>query len=426
MANQPEIVITGVGAVSPIGIGKEAFWAALCQQRSGIRRLNLFESSSLRPPFGGMVADFDPKQYVRPRKSLKVMSREIQLAYTAADLAYADAGLEERPVDPERLGVIFGSDMLPCELPELAGAFQACLVEGKFDFQRWGTMALSALYPLWLLKYLPNMPACHIGIAKDARGPNNSITVADASSLLALAEATRVLQRGQAEALIVGGSGSQIHPAYLIRMHAAGLSQRSDDPAAASRPFDALRDGLVLGEGAGTFIVEARRSAEGRQAPVLAVVRGYASAFEPTSDGELPQGNALRRAIVAALSHAGLGPAEIGFVIAHGTSSPEGDRLEAEAIRQTLGDVPVTAPKSYFGHLGPACGSLETIVSILAFQYGQVPPTLNYQQPDPQCPIRVIHSRPMPLDRATAMILSYTRQGQAAAVVLEGPGNPAP
>jgi 3-oxoacyl-[acyl-carrier-protein] synthase II len=426
MTSQHEIVITGVGMASPIGIGKQAFWHALCQRRSGIRRLDLFESPSLPPPFGGVVADFDPKQYVRPRKSLKVMSREIQLGFAAADLAYVDAGLEQRPVDPERLGVIFGSDMLPCELPELAGAFQACLVAGKFDFRRWGTSALSTMYPLWMLKYLPNMPACHIGISKDARGPNNSITVADASSLLALAEAARVLERGQAEVIIAGGVGSQIHPAYLIRMHAAGLSQRSGDPAAASRPFDALRDGLVLGEGAGAFIVETRRSAEARKAPILALVRGYASAFEPTHNGQLPQGTALRRAIVAALAEAKLGPTEIGYVTAHGISSPAADRIEAEAIRETLGDVPVTAPKSYFGHLGPASGSLETIVSVLAFQHGRVPPTLNYEEPDPRCPIQVIHGEPMPLDLPTALILSYTRHGQAAAVVLEGPGNLAP
>ncbi|MCD4727844.1 MAG: 3-oxoacyl-ACP synthase, partial [Pirellulales bacterium] len=198
MALDRDIVITGVGVVSPIGIGKAPFWTSLVEGRSGIRRLDLHHDPTLAAPIGGAVADFDPKQYVRPRKSLKVMSRDIQLAFAAADLACVDADLREKPVAPERLGVVFGAGIIPCELDELMGAYCDCIVDGKFDYNRWGLVAMADLFPLWILKYLPNMPACHIGIGQDARGPNNSITLGDVSSLSALAEATRVLERGQA------------------------------------------------------------------------------------------------------------------------------------------------------------------------------------------------------------------------------------
>jgi 3-oxoacyl-[acyl-carrier-protein] synthase II len=423
MAFQQNIVVTGMGVVSPIGIGRGPFWASLVEGRSGIRRIDLPTEAARVPPFGGVVADFDPKQYVRPRKSLKVMSRDIQLAFAAADLACVEAGLRQHAVDPERLGVVFGSGLIPCELDELAGAFRGCTVEGRFDFGRWGSAAMANLFPLWMLKYLPNMPACHVAIAQDARGPNNSITLGDVSTLCAVAEASRILERGQADAIIAGGVGAPLHPAHWVRTNILGLSRRNDAPEAASRPFDALRDGLVGGEGAAALFLETERCAKARGVPIMARVLGAASAFEPCRNGRPLAGEAIRRTILAAVRDAGLAPADVGFVVAHGLSTPEDDRLEAQAIRATLGDVPVTAPKSYFGHLGPGSGSLESVLGILAIQHGQVPATLNYQQPDPQCPVHVIHGRPMPLDRPTALILSHTRHGQAAAVVLGSPNS---
>ncbi len=273
MAFQQNIVVTGVGVVSPIGIGKGPFWASLCEGRSGIRRLDFSDFSGglpgelpEPPAVGGLVADFDPKQYVRPRKSLKVMSRDIQLAFAAADLACADAQLPQRPVAHEQLGVVFGASMIPCELDELVGAYRGCIVDGAFDFRRWGHAAMAELFPLWMLKYLPNMPACHIAIAQDARGPNNSITLGDVSSLSAMAEAARILDRGQAEAIIAGGVGVQTSPSQWIRSHLLGLSRRDDQPAAALRPFDATRDGLAGGEGAAALFLETESRAWARRA----------------------------------------------------------------------------------------------------------------------------------------------------------------
>jgi 3-oxoacyl-[acyl-carrier-protein] synthase II len=425
MAPKQDIVVTGVGVVSPIGIGKTPFWAALCEGQSGIRRLELFDDPALPSPIGGVVANFDAKQYVRPRKSLKVMSRDIQLAFAAADLACVDAGLPGHPIAPERLGVIFGSALIPGELDELAGAYRRCVVDGKFDFERWGAAAMAEMFPLWMLKYLPNMPSCHVGIGQDARGPNNSITMGDVSTLSALAEAVRILERGQADAMIVGGVGARLHPVVWARADVRGLSQRGDNPTAASRPFDADRDGLVGGEGAGVFLFETRSHAEARGVPVVARVLGCAAAFEPGSlqlsnnAATVARGNnVICRAIAGALHDASLTPADLGVVVAHGTSTIDDDRLEAQAIRAVLGDVPVTAPKSNFGYLGAGSGALETAVAVLSLQHGLVPHTLNYEHSDPECPVNVVHGQPAPLKLPTALVLSHSPLGQAVAVVL--------
>jgi 3-oxoacyl-[acyl-carrier-protein] synthase II len=303
----------------------------------------------------------------------------------------------------------------------LTSVYRECTVDGRFDFDRWGAAAMSQMYPLWMLKYLPNMPACHIGIAVDARGPNNSLTTGDVSSLLALGEAYRVLERGQADTIISGGAASRIHPATLVRMRAIGVSQRNDAPAKACRPFDAGRDGLVMGEGAGSWVMETRRHAESRGAKPLARVLGSVATFEPVRDREMPKGDAISRAIGTALTNAGLAAKDVGCVIAHGVSLPHDDAIEATAIHATLGDVPVTAPKSYFGHLGAASGALETILGVLMLQSNLVPATLNYEVPDPQCPVNVVRGATVALERPVVVLLSFTQYGHAAVVVLGRP-----
>lgn len=421
MAPTREVVITGMGVVSPIGIGTEQFWTSLLEGRSGVRSLGALSDHNLPANIGAPVLDLHAEQYVRPRKSLKLMGRDIQLAFVAADLACSDAGFGASPVDPERLGIAFGADLMPGNLDEMVPAYRSCMPNGEFDFALWGQKALAEMFPLWMLKYLPNMPACHIGIAHDARGPNNSLTLAEVSSLAAIAEAMRVIERGQADAMIAGGTGSRIHPVVRGRQKIFWPSQRGDDPAAASRPFDADRDGMVHGEGAGAFILEGRDHAEARGATVLARILGYATAFESRPRGTEVRGQAMRTAIRGALQDAGLQPADIGHVNAHGLSAKMDDKLEAQAIRDTLGIVPVTAPKSYFGNLAAGGGSVEMAASVLAFQRGQVPPTLNYQHPDPNCPINVIRGQAMPLEQPTALVLNHARVGQSMAMVVGGP-----
>jgi 3-oxoacyl-[acyl-carrier-protein] synthase II len=415
-----EAVITGLGVVSPIGIGGEAFWTSLCEGRSGVRSLGLL-NSDLPGTIGAQVIDLHPERHVQRRKSLKVMSRDIQLGFVAADLACRDAGLDARPVDPERLGVLFGADMIPCDLEEMVPAYRSCMPNGRFHFELWGERALGEMFPLWMLKYLPNMPACHIGIAQDARGPNNSLTLREVSSLAAVAEAKRVIERGQADAMIAGGTGSFVHPIIWGRKRMYRPSQRSGDPAAASRPFDADRDGQVYGEGAAAFLLEQRRHAEARGAKVLARILGHAIAFEPHRRGEPLRGQAVRGAIHRALADAGIGVGDVGYVNAHGLSTREDDEMEAQAIHDTLGDVPVTALKSFFGNFSAGTGAVEMAASVLAFDKGLIPPTLNYEHPDPKCPVNVVHGEPLELPRPTALLLNHSADGRSVAMVLAAP-----
>ena len=417
-----EVVITGMGVVSPIGIGTEEFWTSLVQGRSGVRILRSFEGTDAAPPMGSEVANFNPAQYVRPRKALKLMSRDIQLAFVAADMACTQAGIKAGQVDPERFGVEFGADLIAVELEEMVSAYQSCMRDGHFDFSLWGNQGLSNFYPLWMLKYLPNMPACHIGIVHDARGPNNTHTMGEVSALSALIEAVRTIQRGQADAIIAGGCSCRNQPTIWARRNSYELSKRYDDPAAACRPFDADRDGMVFGEGSAAFLLESRQHATARGAKIYARILGAANSFEPLPRGALPEGRAIRRTIQAAIHDAGLQPADIGHVKADGLGTIHDDRVEAQAIRDLLGDVPVTAPKSFFGNLSAGGGAVELAVSVLGFQQGTVPPVLNYHRPDPQCPINVIRDQPIAIARPVALVLSNSRTGRSMGLVVAGEG----
>ena len=417
---QREVVITGLGVISPIGIGPDDVWDSLVQRRSGISELTAFDNSTCPCKLAGQVNDFEPKQYVRPRKSLKVMSRDIQLGFAAADMAVSDSGLKDAEVDPESMGVIFGADLMYCDIDELLDPMRSCVVDGHFQFARWGSHALSEMYPLWLLKYLPNMPACHIGIAHDARGPNNSITLGDVSSLQAITEAVRVIQRNQADVIIAGGTSSQIHPTCIdFRLRTQLTHRNPSPPSTACRPFDTDRDGTVPSEGAASFVLESREHAERRGAQILARILGYGSTFQPpATNGQPVSGSAIRAGIQTALSDAGMRPEDIGHVNAHGIATVANDRVEAQVIRDVLGDVPVTAPKSFFGDIGAGGGAVEAVVSLLAFARGEIPVTLNYEQPDPDCPVNVVHGSPRPLGKPVALLLNQAQMGQAVAVVI--------
>ncbi|HTQ39890.1 MAG TPA: beta-ketoacyl-[acyl-carrier-protein] synthase family protein [Pirellulales bacterium] len=439
---QREVVITGLGVVSPIGIGREAFWSSLQCGQSGVRPITRFDASRFPVQIGAEVVDFDPKAYVRPRKSLKVMSREIQYGFAAADMAMADANMVPLTVAPDRIGVVFAGDMIYCGLDELESLYRQCLAGGEFDFRRWAPVAMSEVFPLFLLRNLPNMIACHVAIAHDARGPCNTIGHSDVGSLAALAEGVRVIQRDAADVMVVGGVGARINPTAYVYRGAADLSHLNADPSRASRPFDAQRDGLVNGEGAAAFVLESLQHAQRRGAQILARVLSHASAHEPLRGnqavGARPlTGFAVKRVLAESLRRAQLEPADIGHVNAHGLSTIADDRYEAQAIRAVLGDVPVTAPKSFFGHLGGGGGAVELAASILGLNAGEIPVTLNYEHPDPECPVNVIHGAPLPVATSaagprimssettsaaavgrTALKLSTSRLGHAAALII--------
>lgn len=415
-----EVVITGAGVVSPIGVGVDAFWQSLCMGRSGVKSVTAFPTSHLPVTFAGEITGFDGKQYITPRKSLKVMSREIQFAVAAAGMAVQNAGLSPGAIDPERLGVVFGAEMMHSPPEEVEAAYRGSVVEGRFDMRHWGEAAMRDIFPLWMLKFLPNMPACHIGIAHDARGPNNTITLGEVSSLVAIAEAARVIERGQADAIITGGVGSWLSPTAFVRCQVLGASQRNDAPERACRPFDAARDGQVFGEGAAAYVLESAESAAARHAPVMARICGAARCFEPTSRATGLMGTALQKSLRGLLEVTGWSARSIGHVNAHGASSRHEDEIEAQAIESILGDVPVTAPSSYFGNLGAGGGAVELLATLLAFRFDQVPATMNYEDADPRCPVQVVADRPLitPIPRAAK--LSFTSQGQAAAIALAG------
>ena len=413
-----EIVITGLGVVSPLGIGREAFWEQFQAGQSGIRPITAFDTSALEVKFGGQIVDFDPKLYVRPRKSLKVMSREIQMGFAAADLALVDAGLPAGSVEPDRFGVVFGSDMIYADMHDLESTYRRCSASGHFDFEKWGTAAMEELYPLWLLKLLPNMAASHIAIAHDARGPNNSIVLGDVSSMLAIAEAASVIERGWADVMITGGTGCRLDPTAIVARCEHDLSHRNDDAERASRPFDRDRDGLVNGEGAGSIVLESLEHAVKRGAHIHARLLAITARHEPVRGQQPLTGSGLRAAIRGSLMKSGLETRDLGHVNAHGLSTVAMDRVEASAIAAELGSVPVTAPKGSLGHLGAGGGTVELVASVLGLAEGVVPPTLNYETPDPDCPVNVVHGSPLSGRPRTAMKVNFAATGQAAAMVI--------
>jgi 3-oxoacyl-[acyl-carrier-protein] synthase II len=415
-----EVVITGVGVVSPIGIGRDAFWSALDEGRSGIRLIpELAKATDIPFRLAGQFADFDAKQYVQPRKTIKVMCREIQASYAAAIMAMQDAGLTKEQLNPLRLGVVLGSEMFYGDMEELLESYRNSIHDGVFHATEWTPNAMKNLFPLWMLKYLPNMPACHIGIMNDARGPNNTIVQAGTSSLLAMQEAAMAIDRGHADVMITGGAGSRITYSGAPYRGWEYLSHWQGPPAEALKPFDRRRDGGLLGEGAGILILESREHAEARGAKVLATIAGFSNRFEPPQTMDrIVTGSGIRASISAALRSAELSPQDIGHVNANAGGLVRDDAVEAQAIHAELGDVPVTAPKSYFGDLGASTGAVELIASVLAMQQGRVPQTLNYQEPDPLCPVNVVRKQSLPVEKRTALVLSQNEFGGAAAVVL--------
>ncbi len=416
-----DVVITGVGIVSPIGVGDDAVWQSIIQRQSGVRRLPELATAGWLAPFGGWVNDFDPKDLIQPRKSIKVMCREIQFGVAAAEIAWQQAGLAGAALDPERVGVTGAAGLLYCDLEELHGPIRVWMNQADFDIGRWSLAAMKEMHPLWMLKYLPNMTACHIGIRYDARGPTNTVAHNEISSLMAVAEATDTIRRGVADVMIAGGSGSRLKLTDLMWRRGAGLSMNGHgDPGAVCRPFDASRSGIVNGEGAAQFVLESREHAERRGARMLARVVSAASRNETAANSMQPKGDAIRRAIVAAVKAAGLSASDIGHVNAHGNSTIDDDSAEAQAIRLALGNVPVTAPKSYFGHLGPGSGAVELAISVLGLQRGLIPPTLNYKTPDPACPVNVV-VEPQLAAKPTFVALNHNVTGAAAAVVIAVP-----
>lgn len=413
-------VLTGLSVLSPVGSDPAAFWQSLRAGVSGVRPIRSFDATSLATHIAGEIPDFDAKKVVpkEHRKRLNQMGRAVQLGFCAAAKAWEDAGGPKKgQIDPLRYGVEFACMMVATELEDLARASRASLncAPGAVDLEVWGRDGLREIPPQWMLKYLPNMPACHASILVDAQGPNNSITSGDVAGLLALGEAYRAMNRDLADAFLVGGCESKINPLSFTRHNTfQPMSARNDAPASALRPFDAQRDGTVLGEGAAAVSLEELSFAQNRGAKISAELVGFAAGFDRGLKGPI-----LAGVIRNALREAGITPADVDHVNAGASGSVELDAFEARAIAEVFGDaVPVFAPRGHFGSMGAASGLVELAASVLALRHGELPGTLNHDKPAADCPVRVHTGAPRPVTKPYVVKVSYTDMGQCAAVVV--------
>lgn len=386
MASVPRVVITGLGAVTPLGLDVLSLWRGIEEGRSGIGPITRFDASAHDTKIAAEVKGFDPLT-VLDRKEARRTDRVIQLAIAAADEALRHAELRITEENGQRIGVLIGSGI---------GGLET--MSDNVDTLR--TRGPGRVSPFMVPMMIADMAAGLVSIKYGAKGPNFAPVSACASSGNALGEAAAIIRRGDADVMIAGGAEAAVVPVGIAGFNAAkALSTRNDDPTTASRPFDLTRDGFVLGEGAGVLILERLEHALERGVPILAELVSYATtadAYHITMPDELGSGAA--QAMALALQHAGLEPHEIDYLNAHGTSTQANDRLETLAIkrvfREAAGRVPISSSKSQFGHLLGAAGAVEGIISVLAIRQGLVPATINYRTPDPDCDLDYVPNTP--------------------------------
>jgi 3-oxoacyl-[acyl-carrier-protein] synthase II len=413
--NSLRIVVTGFGVVSPVGGTPARFWAGLTE--------SCIENSANVPQgtaeFSGSLADFgDPPPEISRaiRKSLKVMNRETQMGVAAGQKALLASGVLGAN-DPERIGVTFAADNVALMPEDFQRGVAACTdSEGEFHIEDWGDHGLSEVAPLWLLKCLPNMPACHLAILNDLRGPNNTITQRDVSANLAIAEACRTIKGGQADSMLVGATGT-LFPVFN-RLHAELEEELVHDAVPVCRPFDKNRIGAAPGEGAGALVLEELHHALARGATVYGEILGHGAASVIGRDRVAACRCALTRSINQALGKAHRSPDGIGHVHAHGLGAKLSDVAEAEAIREVFGPrVPVVAAKSRLAHAGSGAGALELIASLIGLERGHLFPTWHLEEQDPDCPIRPVTTIDEPAG-SSFLNLSLFGRGQASCVVV--------
>lgn len=426
--------ITGIGVISPLGCSTDDFWQSLVKGRSGISSVELpsqpdepLACAGQVSGFQGRISDFEglaPDVKKRLRKSLKVMNRETLLAVGAVQQSLADSELLACDMDPERIGVAFGTGNVPVMPEDFIEGVRAC-GEGpdEFDFGRWGTDGIPNVAPLWILTCLPNMPACHVAICNDLRGPNNSITQREVAANLAVAEAWHAIAEGDADAMVVGATGTTVLPRNAVRVLMQDEVATPDgvDPTSISRPFDRRRCGYVVAEGAAAIVLEEFESAMRRGATIYGEVVGAGSSCAFDRNHKPKNDVALTNAMQATLRAANLTPSDIGHIHCHGLSTRRSDVEEARAIRQIFGSladtVPVVAAKSALGNAGAGAGALELVASLLAIEHGRLFPVLNYEDPDPECPVTPAVSADV--DAGTCFLnLSLAPHGQASCLAV--------
>ncbi|HLW48761.1 MAG TPA: beta-ketoacyl-ACP synthase II [bacterium] len=410
---ETRVAVTGLGVVSPIGTGADEFWNAMMEGRSGVRRLTAFDPAPFESQLAAEVLDFDPAAYL-DRKEVRRNDRCVHFAVAASRMALDDAGLAITPALRDDVGVVIGTG---------SGGAITWEAQHQLLLER-GPARVS---PFFVPMMMHNSASGIVSMLTGARGPNFSIASACATGGHAIGEAMRIIQRGDALAMLCGGTEAAITPLSLAGFCAEkALSTRNDAPAKAVRPFDLHRDGFVMGEGAGIVVLEAWEHAERRGARIYAEMIGYgqsADAFHITQPD--PEGDGAALAMRRALRDAHLEPHEIGYINAHGTSTQYNDKFETLAIKRVFGAaaprIPVSSTKSMTGHLLGAAGGVELIACALAIVRGKLPPTINYETPDPDCDLDYVPNTPRPARLVTAMSNGFGFGGHNSILVVRSP-----
>jgi 3-oxoacyl-[acyl-carrier-protein] synthase II len=406
---QRRVVVTGVGLVSPVGVGTDVTWKALLQGESGITGITLFDASGFNCRIAGEVKNFVPEDFIE-RKEIKKMGRFIQFALAASEFAVAQTGLNLAAEDPEKVGVYVGSGI---------GAFEVI----EREHSKLMSAGPNRVSPFFITATIANLAAGQISIRYNATGPNLTSAPACTTGAHAVGESFRVIQRGDADVMICGGSEAAVTPLSVAGFAAMrALSTRNDDPATASRPWDSGRDGFVVGEGAGILVLEELEHAVKRGATILAELVGYAANSDAYHTNAPPEdGRGVRRVMQLALHDAAVDPSAIGYLNAHATSTPLGDRAEARAICETFGEsaktLLVSSTKSMTGHLLGGAGSLEAGITVLALRDQVAPPMTNLQDVEEACCFRLVRDKGLPTAMEYAMTNSFGFGGTNASLI---------
>jgi len=407
-ATKGRAVITGVGAVTPLATGAERTWQALCQGKCGVARISKFDPSGFKTQIAAELKDFHPEDFL-DNKKIRRTDPFIHYALAATRMALGDAGLVINGSNAGRVGIVVGScagGMLTYE-------------RTLFSLREQGPGSVS---PFFITGFISNMAAAEVAMVFGARGPSRCVVTACATGSDCIGDAFRLIQYGQADAVIAGGSDAYILPVGVAGLSKMGaISSRNDEPEKASRPFDRDRDGFVIGEGAGVVVLEELELARERGARIYAEVIGYGCNIDGHHVTD-PDWENQGRCIALALEDAGVSPHEIDHINAHGTSTRSNDRAETKAIKAAFGDysgkVPISSNKSMFGHLLAAAGVVEAIATVLTIRDGLIPPTINYENPDPECDLDYVPNVARKADVRTAVSNSFGFGGFNAVLVI--------
>ena len=403
------VVVTGMGVVTSLGTDLQTFWTNLVEGKSGVSRIESFDTSDYPTQIAAEIKTWTPEDYM-DKKDARKMDRFVQFAVAAGRMALQDAGLRiGENADPERTGVIVGSGI---------GGLASWEEQHKILLEK-GPRRVS---PFFIPMMIANMASGQISILFGAKGPNTTAVTACATGTHSIGDSFRLIQRGEADVMICGGAEAAIRPIGMAGFCAMrAMSTRNDEPEKASRPFDAQRDGFVMGEGAGVLVLESLEHAQRRGAPIYAEVIGYGMSGDAHHITD-PDPDGASRCMTRALRDAGIPPEEIDYINAHGTSTPVGDKSETLAIKKTFGDharkLAVSSTKSMTGHLLGAAGGVEAVVLALALKHGVLPPTINLEHPDPECDLDYVPNRARRADIRTALSNSFGFGGHNATIIM--------